>query len=665
MKSIKNKLSLLIAVLIFGTAIIIAGFTLITFYNNMIDQLEENVESLSDGYSMAVQNQIQNFKKELRLSASLEAITEDNAEKRDALHARIADTTGLEYIALANENGETTRNSNIAHREYFQKALAGDTYMSSPLVNLVDNTVTIMLATPVSNDKEYKGILYGGLLYDTFSEVISDIKVGEGGYAFIVDKAGVIVAHPDTSIVEGMTNFIEEAKNDTSLLPLAETISRMTAGESGVSYANFNGVDLVYGFAPIEGPEGWSVAIAVPVSQVMDSVINAIILCVIVVLLLIVISMILALYFARAIAKPIIAATQRIELLAEGNLSAPVDFVKGKDETARLSVALSNTVNEMQSYIGDISSVLIAMADNDFTVASTVDYKGEFAPIKKALHNITVSLNQTLAVIGASADQVNSGAAQISSGALDLASGATEQAASIEQLSASITNVSEQDAENLKSLRQATQYVYEANSGVQESADKMVDMTNAMDKIASSSNQISNITKLIEDIAFQTNILALNAAIEAARAGSAGKGFAVVAEEVRTLAAKSAEAAGQTAELIAGSTEAVKLGTAIVGDTAKMLSKVAETTKQVTDSIASIEAASSEQAIAIDQISQGIDQVSNVVQVSAATAEESSAASQELSSLAASLQDAVARFKLLDTSLHESLMGVTDADFSM
>lgn len=629
----------------------------------MIVQLEEDVSSLSDSYSLAVHNQIQNFKKELKLTASLEAITEGSAEERDALHAKIAETTGLEYLALANGDGETTRDSNIAHREYFQRALSGETYMSSPLVNLVDNTVTIMVATPVDNDTGYEGILYGGLLYDTFSDVISDIKVGESGYAFIVDRTGVMVAHPDNSIVAEMTNYIEEAKKDTSLLPLADTISRMATGEAGVTYADFHGEERVYGFAPINGPEGWSVAVSVPVSQVMGSVREAIILSIIVILVLLAISIFLALVFARVIANPIIAATQRIELLAEGNLSAPVEIVKGRDETARLSVALSNTVAEMQIYIGDISRVLIAMADNDFTVASTVDYKGEFTPVKKALHNISLSLNQTLAVIGASADQVNSGAAQISSGALDLASGATEQAASVEELSASIASVSEQDEQNLESLRQAAQYVYEVNGGVQDSANQMIEMTDAMDKISSSSNQISNITKLIEDIAFQTNILALNAAIEAARAGSAGKGFAVVAEEVRTLAAKSAEAAGQTAELIAGSTEAVKSGTTIVAETAEMLTKVAETTKQVADSIASIEAASSEEAIAIDQISQGIDQVSNVVQVNAATAEESSAASEELSSLAASLQDAVGRFKLIDTSLHEDLMDVTDADF--
>lgn len=664
MKSIQNKISLFITALIFGTAVIITGFALITFYNNMTAQLEEDVGALSVSYSHAVHNQIQNFKKELELSASLEGITQTDAEQRDSLLARLAENTGFQYLALADSEGQTTRNSNIAQREYYQKAMTGETYMSSPLVNMVDGSVTIMVATPIDNGTGYKGVLYGGLLYDTFSEIISNVRIGDGGYAFVVDKTGVMVAHPDGTVVEAMTNFIEAAKEDSSHQLVADAISRMITGETGIAYTDYGGVQRMYGFTPVDGPEQWSIAVTVPVSQIMAKVYQVVIICLGVVLILLAVSVFLALRFSRSITKPILAATQRIELLAGGNLSAPVDSVKGRDELARLSAALGNTVTELRSYIGDISAVLTAMAGNDFTVASTVDYKGEFAPIKKALQNITASLNQTLSIIGASANQVNSGAVQISSGAQSLASGAAQQAASVEELSASISKVTEQDSINLESVRQATQYVHQANSGVQGSANQMALMTDAMVKIASSSNQIGNITKLIEEIAFQTNILALNAAIEAARAGTAGKGFAVVADEVRTLAAKSAEAAKQTADLIRGSSELVSQGSAIADKTSEMLIDVAEQANQAAESIGRIEAASSEQTAAIAQISQGISQVSAVVQVNASTAEESSAASEELSSLAASLQKEVGRFRLLETAMHERVLAITDADLS-
>ncbi len=186
----------------------------------------------------------------------------------------------------------------------------------------------------------------------------------------------------------------------------------------------------------------------------------------------------------------------------------------------------------------------------------------------------------------------------------------------------------------------------QVGENVRDSGFHMKQLTDAMENISETSDQITNITKVIEDIAFQTNILALNAAIEAARAGDTGKGFAVVADEVRNLAAKSAEAAKKTAELIRNSVEAVGDGAKVAAITAKILQNVELKTNQVSDSIKMIEQASGEQVVAIDQITQGLGQVSSVIQTNAATAEENSATSEEMSAQAATLKEEVAKFKL-------------------
>ncbi len=350
-----------------------------------------------------------------------------------------------------------------------------------------------------------------------------------------------------------------------------------------------------------------------------------------------------------AVIKPIEEASEVLGQMAKGNLSVSVTGDYNGDH-AKIKEALNNTIENVSSYIKEISEVLGKMSDGDMVVEINRDYLGDFVEIKNALNNIISSFNEVLSNISSSAEQVSSGSKQMSDSSQALSQGSTEQASSVEELSSSITEIATQTKENAANAEEANTISTSAKQNASKGNEQMKEMLGAMTEIEESSANISKIIKVIDEIAFQTNILALNAAVEAARAGQHGKGFAVVAEEVRNLAARSANAAKETTALIEGTVERVGGGTKIAQETAEALNLIVEDVEKTTEIVANIATASNEQATGISQVNRGIDQVSQVIQTNSATAEEGAAASEELSSQAQMLKDMVSRFKLKKTN---------------
>ena len=354
----------------------------------------------------------------------------------------------------------------------------------------------------------------------------------------------------------------------------------------------------------------------------------------------------------RLIKTPISEIENAAIKMAEGDLDVKISYTS-KDELGVLAAQVGRLIHKLQMIIEDEDQFLAKMAEGDFTVDSTCEeaYTGGFYPLLVSFRGIADKLNDTMLQISQSSSQVASGADQVSNGAQALAQGATEQASSVQELAATIDEISNKVNQNADNARQASKAAGCVSVKMDVSKEKMQQMTQAMGDISSCSSEIGKIMKIIEDIAFQTNILALNAAVEAARAGTAGKGFAVVADEVRNLANKSTEASENISALIENSLRAVENGTQIVDDTAQSLIQAVNDVNEMTGIIEQISEASSDQADSIAQIIVGIDQISSVVQTNSATAEESAAASEELSSQSQLMKDLVGRFKLKNGSL--------------
>jgi len=286
------------------------------------------------------------------------------------------------------------------------------------------------------------------------------------------------------------------------------------------------------------------------------------------------------------------------------------------------------------------------IADGDLNVTITSDSKDEIGKLANTFSKMSNHFNDFMTQIYSVAEQVTEGSKQVANSSTTLSQGSTEQASAIEQLSASIEEISSQTKANATNATNANLLSNEAKTKAVEGNNQMTNMIAAMEDINISSSDIYKIIKVIDDIAFQTNMLALNAAIEAARAGQYGRGFAVVAEEVRSLAARSADAAKETTELIETSIQKVNAGTKIAKNTAVSLTEIVEGATKVASLVENIATASNEQTIGIEQINQGILQVSQVVQSNSVTSEESAAASEELAGQAELLKSKVSEFKL-------------------
>ncbi len=481
---------------------------------------------------------------------------------------------------------------NVAGRDYFVSACSGIPYVSDPLLSSVDGTLIVTYAVPIKDVSEkICGVMYLVKEGTFLCSIVSDVRIGNTGGAYILNDKGTTIGHSDVAIVERGENVSEEVKTDPALASLAVLEKKMSAGETGTGTYEYGGVRKMMAYAPIPNSR-WSIAVYVASAELLKFIPVMIRTLLIAAGVLMILSAVGSFIFAGRFSKPLVLAAQQIRKMSEGDFVALNDIAKydrRRDEVGVFAAAMKRmflSIRDIAGSIGDIS------------------------------------------------EQVSSGAQQISSTSQQVSAGASEQAASTEEMSSTM----EQMASN---IRQSADNAIKTGSMAKKTSEDGKTGSNAVSEAVEAMKEIAAKISIIEDIASQTNLLALNAAIEAARAGEAGKGFAVVASEVRKLAERSQLAAGEIGELsVKTVTAAEQAGT--------MMDRVVPSIDETAVLVDEIVAASKEQDVGAQQVNKAIMQLDSVVQQNASASEELAAMAEELSAHADTLIKAVSFFTISD-----------------
>ncbi|HIW75446.1 MULTISPECIES: methyl-accepting chemotaxis protein [Gordonibacter] len=284
------------------------------------------------------------------------------------------------------------------------------------------------------------------------------------------------------------------------------------------------------------------------------------------------------------------------------------------------------------------------IAQGDLTASVEYESENELGAVAASINQTARSLHNTLDKIGEAVEQVTRSSSQMSDGAQSIAQGSAEQAMSIEELATNVQNIDQVVSENTESVLVANNSTTDVLAAVADGNDHITRTAQIIDQIKRNTENISQLANNIEDISFQTNILALNASVEAARAGEAGRGFSIVAEEIRRLAAQVSDASKEADTLADHTISGIQTSSAMIDEAVRNMTGAVEATENVKAMMSSIAETSTQQQEAVAQIRESMDRLSDVVQENSASAEESAVIAEELSSQAEELQHLMDRF---------------------
>lgn len=503
-----------------------------------------------------------------------------------------------------------------------------------PYIDHVTGGTVISIAVPC-RIKGQDAVVLADITIDTLLEKISAIETDESTKAFLLTTDNKVITHSN----------LEFLPKDGEFITLTDKVDIDLDTEEITTFEDYDGLNRYSCIRTVESTQ-WKLGVCMDLFLVQNYVMSSLKTSVIILIILGTIINILVYTVISRLLAPVSKVCDSIVSLSEGDFTTYMSPTKRKDEIGVLQNKVYELEETLSGIIGDTNHILEQITSNNLTVADMKAYPGEFNALSNSVNQIKYIMAHLLKEMQMAAYGVEDGSNQLAGAAESLSEGTTSQASSIMTLESQMNDTVESIHRNADNCVRVNGELSDLDIRIQEGNLEMEKLRSAVDEVAKMSTDIQQIVGAIDNIAFQTNILALNASVEAARAGDNGKGFAVVAEEVRNLAARSADEAGKTSELIKACLDSIDVAKMHAESTAECLSSVAGSSTEISHAFDTISSDTEDQARRSDSIQEEIHNISDVVQSNIAAAEETAASSQQLSDQALRLNDMVKKFQV-------------------
>ncbi|MBO9537911.1 methyl-accepting chemotaxis protein [Herbaspirillum sp.] len=596
-KSIKTRIMFFSIALLVASLAVVGAVSFFIIKQDNDRTVERNAHTVADGFASTINTWV-------AAKAAMTAAAADGVLDADPVFViKQLQKSGDFYVTTFGKEDKSAFTSSAdglppgydptQRAWYLQSVKAGKPVLTKPYTDVATKKPMVSFTAQVKKDGAMVGVVAAAVFLDGVSEVVRSIHPTPASFAFLVDRDGLMLAHPEAQ-------WVNKPAKEWNPELTADKLNAI-AGDDKPVKMELGGATKLVRPVPIKGTE-WTLILAMDEADANAGM--------------------------RSAMRSAIVALLLVALAAAAIMSV-------------ITSAVFKRLSQVRNAMNDIST-----GSGDLTMRLPEDGADEVTEISHSFNQFVGKITAILLDIRNSSDTVKVSSSEIATGNQDLSARTEQQAGSLEETASAMEQLTSTVKQNSDNARRANELATAASNIAAQGGEVVGNVVATMDAINASSQKIADIISVIDGIAFQTNILALNAAVEAARAGEQGRGFAVVASEVRSLAQRSAQAAKEIKDLIDSSVANVTEGGVLVAKAGQTMDEIVSSIRSVNTIVGEIATASIEQSAGIDEVNLAITHIDEGTQQNAALVEQAAAAAQSLQDEAARLATIVGGFKM-------------------